>query len=203
MRNFTTNNSWKGDVFIKTDIYNKENLKYEKLVYKKLYEENKKHPEIDDMFILPIAILTKSNKNILITKKYNTIQLENYIYDNKLTIEELYNILVELFNVVYYMNEILNIYHNDLHFKNVFIEIHEPKIKKYFFNPSYPFLCKYMSKYTIRVYDFDNAFIFDQKNNYLITKDMCIDYGSCNFKSTKDLFVIATICINYYGKNPN
>jgi hypothetical protein len=193
---------WDGSVFIKSTKENTENLVYERSVYKTLFDKNKIHPEIDSMFILPVGIFEKDNKAILVTKKYNNmIALFDYIYENRLTIDNMYNIVLEVFNATYYMNTILKIQHNDLHFGNILIKKHSPRKKKYFFNNKQSFMKDYMSEYTVRIYDFDQAYMENKENTYL-DSNLCYDYGSCNQFSTKDLFIIAGQFIIYNGINP-
>jgi hypothetical protein len=135
--------------------------------------------------------------NGIITYDYNGSTLSTLL--ETFTNEDSYiYVIFELLYSIYIMNTYLGIMHHDLHFDNIIVkEIDNPTNYTYIINNK-----KYVfkKKFEVRIYDFDFSYvnnnIIEIKNNNLDKTDIynnkskCYEYGSCNKKSNKDIFVL-------------
>lgn len=99
-------------------------------------------------------------------------------------------ILFDFMYGIYLLNEKLGVIHNDLHFNNArFIVTDEPYEETYDIGG---IKFKMAKSYKIKIYDFDHSTIYGSKKNGYIEGFFCNEYGSCNFKTKKDIFTTFT-----------
>jgi len=156
-----------------------------------------------DKFIRRLNILAPGGNydvlRILITEDNNTITLYDMIksLDDSHDISSIKIVLADLLYPVLLgidiMYNILDINHNDMHFKNILC-CKEEKLTAYYIG-SNEF---YVSRYKINIFDFDLSYQVNKNNNKL-SVDFCKMTGSCNRKSMKDYYVfIQSILSSYY-----
>ena len=184
----TINNN---NAYYKFFIDKKSNSRYiyEQKIYNYLFDKQKTHDTITKEHFIEVYDIFKIKGNILkkyfttitpiyneidsqaiycvtVTKDYNTLSLLNFLYKNKSTSE---NIIIEIFfellYSIYVMNTYLKIIHNDVHFDNILvIKESNSKLKTYYINNK---SFTRMSSYSIKIYDFDLAYLDGYDNNIL------------------------------------
>jgi hypothetical protein len=180
------------------------------LDYKKIYKavliditnNITKKIENYEKFIIRLNSLASSDYDvfrILITEDNDTVTLFDMIksLDDSYKISTIKIILADLLypvllgiNILY---NVLDINHNDMHFKNILC-CKEEKLTAYYID-SNEF---YVSRYKINIFDFDLSYQTNKNNNRL-SDDYCKMSGSCNRKSFKDYYVfIQSILSSYY-----
>ena len=111
--------------------------------------------------------------NCIITKTYTNIDsLTNILGNTRINIDEenTKKLIFQSFYVVYIMRTKLNMVHHDLHFGNILVKTQDSP-----YNLSYNFDNKYYnmeSKYKLRIYDFDRAYMLNQNNEYINNKTL-------------------------------
>lgn len=131
-------------------------------------------------------------------------KLYNELFMSSLSKEkEIKQLLVQIIYAIHIMNNVLNIYHNDLHFDNIIVEeLDRERDFIYYFKDSQIIM---KNKYIVRFYDFDRAYCPNiGPNNFLDVQGLCNLVGSCNTKSYIDIHHIIVSLIffnkNYYTK---
>ena len=122
----------------------------------------------------------------IITENIEGLSLYDYLmiepYDFKVFIE----LIFELLYGIYLMNIKLKIRHNDLHFNNIIIkkldfpirQIYKINNKKY----------TRMKNFQVCIYDFDNSYLYNYNNEYLITRKFYSFNNKVN--NTKDIWTL-------------
>lgn len=103
---------------------------------------------------------------------------------------------------VYILNDKVGVIHNDLHLDNArFIESSESYVETYNIGTK---TFKMKKAYYVKLYDFDQSTVYNSsygeiENEYV--EIFCKKYGSCNYKTKKDIFTIFTCLLSIYQSN--
>jgi len=105
-------------------------------------------------------------------------------------------VIFDLLYGIYVLNEEIGLVHNDLHFHNIL----------YVPTTDYVQICninnehvKIQKAFFIKIFDFDNATLYDDLHNLFLDKDMDRLFGSCNKKTKKDIHTLVT-CLYYFRR---
>jgi len=133
---------------------------------------------------------------VIVTKNYNALSLKEFF---KYTPTE--NIIIEIFfellYSIYVMNTYLKIIHNDVHFDNILvIKESNPKLKTYYINDKY---FTRMSNYSVKIYDFDLAYLDGYDNSILNTLHSDGRYN--DFNKARDMWIILLSLLHDNSKN--
>lgn len=144
-----------------------------------------------------------SKKNILITLKSNGKTFENWLINQKYDIQDLLSIIFQVLYTIYCFN-LINLRHNDLHFRNIFIDELPDYTTIYYKNTCVMEPCDtyvtLRTRYVARIYDFDRSSSYFNpaiERNLLIDRILCPD-DVCNGINYKyDTYVFISTFILY------
>ena len=149
--------------------------------------------------------------NIIITENTQAIT----IYDSierltNLVVPEYNNLRIILNNIfdliisgIHILNNVLRIQHNDMHFKNIFINEREINYLTYRTVSIVPPNEQILSRFKISIFDYDRSFVGNPETNFgnnplLDTEWHCLVGNSCNSISYKDYFIFIIECVDIY-----
>jgi hypothetical protein len=185
------------DIVVKKELYDKNNISYEYNFFEK-YSNSIKKDNFDKFILLPIEKIkncdsNSDNKNtnwhIYIFNKLNWDY--NCEYIEKINFKQWLKYTIELCLILYYLNNILGIYHNDLCYKNnirnIMIKKNRDKTKinvsdfEIEINGDYPVIIDFGQQSTepkLRTYKFYNNKHMKRTNIKFISEVFIIYYYS-------------------------
>lgn len=147
----------------------------------------KKTPVTDIIYDLNCA-------RILLLEKANGQSLSDFLKGQAFTREDINSIMFQMIYTLTCMNQ-SHFQHNDLHPGNLFIDYADPSDPNETIELTYQVsrdrYYKINTRYIVKLFDFDQAYIKGIKNTKLDLLDFCEDYGICNVENPKfDLYIV-------------
>jgi hypothetical protein len=132
--------------------------------------------------------------NIIINELSTSPTLEEYIYKQKIKLDDIYNILLQA-SLGCYAMYLSKMVHQDIHISNVFVErIRPTQITYKIFGKYYTF----NTNIILKIYDFDNGYAQRLGNNLYNNVDRCRAFLICNkLQNNSD---IVRFCISLLGE---
>lgn len=158
-------------------------------------------------------LLNYDSSNILCLEYVQAVNFRQWLDSQQWTINDLKVVIFQVLYTLAVFND-YGIQHNDLHQGNILVERFQAPVTRYY--NIHGRMYKTTSSYNVKIYDFDNATLFNSTYNkecdYLNTglgeitnnQSACFQLGRCNIRLSKfDLFIFLSQAYHVIKNMPN